>query len=100
MHPILSFNKVIAPICSSDGKKLLTNRIRNMASLTTSHAAMYSALVDDSVEEWDVWPQGPRLQGEDGGKIRARGSDNTTEQSNNRILTRHRDNIDIHQNRT
>jgi hypothetical protein len=47
MHPMLSSNKVTAPICSSDGKKLLTNRIRNMASLAVSHAAMYSALVDD-----------------------------------------------------
>jgi hypothetical protein len=25
-------------------------------------------IISDSVEEWDVWPQGPRLQGEDGGK--------------------------------
>jgi hypothetical protein len=47
MHPMLSFNKVIAPICSSNGKKLLTNRIKNMASLAASHAAMYSALVND-----------------------------------------------------
>ena len=47
MHPMLFFNKVTAPICSSDGKKLLTNRIRNMASLAASHAAMYSASVDD-----------------------------------------------------
>ena len=31
------------------------------------------------VEEWDVWPQGPRLQGEDGGKAGARGSNKTTE---------------------
>jgi hypothetical protein len=52
------------------------------------------------VEEWDVWPQGPRLQGEDGGKAGARESDKTTEQPNNRISTRHRDIIDIHQNRT
>src|SRR5271169_6328816 len=47
MHPMLSSNKVTAPICSSDGKKLLTNRIRNIASLAASHAAMYSASVDD-----------------------------------------------------
>jgi hypothetical protein len=53
-----------------------------------------------SVEEWDVWPQGPRLQGEDGGKAGARGSNKTTEQPNNRTSTRHRDIIDIHQNRT
>jgi hypothetical protein len=32
-----------------------------------------------SVEEWDVWPQGPRLQGEDGGKAGARESNKTTE---------------------
>jgi hypothetical protein len=30
-----------------DGKKLLTNRIRNMAFLAVSHTAMYFALVDD-----------------------------------------------------
>jgi hypothetical protein len=47
MHPMLSFNKVTAPICLFDSKKLLTNRIRNMAFLATSHAAMYSVLVDD-----------------------------------------------------
>jgi hypothetical protein len=47
MHSILSFNKVIAPICLSDNKKLLTNRIKNMASLAASHAAIYSALVDN-----------------------------------------------------
>jgi hypothetical protein len=47
MHPMLSFNKVTAPICSSDGKKLLTNRIRNMAPLAASHVAMYSVSVDD-----------------------------------------------------
>jgi hypothetical protein len=53
-----------------------------------------------NVEEWDVWPQGSRLQGEDGGKAGARGSNKITEQPNNRTLTRHRDIIDIHQNRT
>jgi hypothetical protein len=47
MHSILSFNKVIAPICLPDNKKLLTNRIKNMASLAASHAAIYSALVDN-----------------------------------------------------
>jgi hypothetical protein len=47
MHPMLSFNKVTAPICSSNGKKLLTNRIRNIASLAASHAAMYSASVNN-----------------------------------------------------
>jgi hypothetical protein len=52
------------------------------------------------VEKWDVWPQGPRLQGEDGGKAGARGSHKATEQPNNKTLTRHRDIIDTHQNRT
>jgi hypothetical protein len=47
-----------------------------------------------------VWPQGPRLQGEDGGKAGARESNKITEQSNNRISIRHRDIIDIYQNRT
>jgi hypothetical protein len=47
MHPILSFNKVTAPICSSDGKKLLTNRIKNMASLAASHAIIYSASINN-----------------------------------------------------
>jgi hypothetical protein len=47
MYPMLSSNKVIAPIYSSDGKKLLTNRIRNMASLAASHATMYSALINN-----------------------------------------------------
>ena len=47
MHPMLSFNKITDPIYSSDGKKLLANRIRNMASLAISHAAIYSALVDN-----------------------------------------------------
>jgi hypothetical protein len=48
------------------------------------------------VEEWDVWPQGPRLQGENGGKAGTRESNKTTEQPNNRTLTRHRNIIDIH----
>ena len=47
MHLMLFSNRVIDPIYLFDGKKLLTNRIRNMASLTASHAAMYSASVDD-----------------------------------------------------
>jgi hypothetical protein len=33
----------------------------------------------DTVEEWEVWPQGPRLQGEDGGKAGARGNDKIIE---------------------
>jgi hypothetical protein len=53
-----------------------------------------------TVEEWDVWPQGPRLQGEDGGKAGARESNKTIEQPNNRTLTRHRDIIYIYQDRT
>jgi len=52
------------------------------------------------VEEWDVWPQGPRLQGEDGGKAEAREGNKITEQSNNRTLTRHRNIIDTYQSRT
>jgi hypothetical protein len=51
------------------------------------------------VEEWDVWPQGPRLQGEDKGKAGARESNKTTEQPNNRTLTRHRNIIDTHHSR-
>ena len=47
MHPMLSFNRVTDPIYSFNGKKLLANRIRNMAFLIISHAAMYSALVDN-----------------------------------------------------
>ena len=47
IYPILSFNKVTALICLFDSKKLLTNRIRNMASLAASHVAMYSALIND-----------------------------------------------------
>ena len=52
MHLILSSNKVIAPICLSDGKKLLTNRIKNMASLAASHATIYSALVNDKATHY------------------------------------------------
>jgi hypothetical protein len=47
MHSILFFNKVTALICLSDGKKLLTNRIKNIIFLAVSHAAMYSALIDN-----------------------------------------------------
>ena len=47
MHPILSSNKVIAPICLSDSKKLLTNRIKNMAFLAASHVAMYSISINN-----------------------------------------------------
>jgi hypothetical protein len=43
-----------------------------------SNIALLSRLLP-IVEEWDVWPQGPRLQGEDGGKAGARGSNKTTE---------------------
>jgi hypothetical protein len=52
-----------------------------------------------SVEKWDVWPQGPRLQGEDGDKAGARESNKTTEQPNNRTLTRHRNIINTHQSK-
>jgi hypothetical protein len=47
MHLILSFNKVIALICLFDGKKLLTNRIKNMAFLAVSHVTMYSVSIDN-----------------------------------------------------
>jgi hypothetical protein len=47
MYLILSSNKVTAPIYLSNGKKLLTNRIKNMTSLTASHVTIYSALIDD-----------------------------------------------------
>src|SRR5258705_10434696 len=47
IHPILSSNKVTDPIYLSDGKKLLTNRIRNMASLAASYVTMYSASVNN-----------------------------------------------------
>jgi hypothetical protein len=36
----------------SNSKKLLTNRIRNMASLATSHAAIYSASVNDKATHY------------------------------------------------
>ena len=44
---MLSSNKITVPIYLFNDKKLLTNRIKNMASLAASHVAMYSALVDD-----------------------------------------------------
>jgi hypothetical protein len=47
MHPMLSFNRITDPIYLSDSKKLLTNRIKNMASLAVSHAAIYSASVNN-----------------------------------------------------
>jgi hypothetical protein len=47
MHLILSSNKVIIPIYSFNGKKLLTNRIKNMAFLAISHAAMYSISINN-----------------------------------------------------
>jgi hypothetical protein len=47
MHLILFFNKITDPICSFNGKKLLKNRIKNIAFLAVSHAAMYSALVNN-----------------------------------------------------
>jgi hypothetical protein len=47
MPLILSFNKVTDLICSFNGKKLLTNRIKNRAFLAASHAAMYSALINN-----------------------------------------------------
>ena len=55
--------------------------------------------LNGSVVEWDVWPQGPRLQGEDAGKAGARGGNKTTEQPNNRISIGQRNIIDTHQNR-
>jgi hypothetical protein len=47
MHPILSSNRVTDPIYSFNNKKLLTNRIKNIASLAASHATIYSALIDN-----------------------------------------------------
>jgi hypothetical protein len=47
MHLTLSFNKVTAPICLFNSKKLLTNRIKNMAFLAASHATMYSVLINN-----------------------------------------------------
>ena len=47
MHLMLSSNRVTDPICLFDGKKLLTNRIRNIVFLAASHAAMYSVLVNN-----------------------------------------------------
>jgi hypothetical protein len=47
MHLMLSSNKVIDPIYLFNGKKLLTNRIKNITFLAASHVTMYSALVND-----------------------------------------------------
>jgi hypothetical protein len=47
IHPILSSNKVTDPIYSFNSKKLLANRIRNMAFLAASHAAIYSVLINN-----------------------------------------------------
>ena len=52
MHPMLSFNRITDPIYLSDSKKLLTNRIKNMASLAVSHAAIYSASVNDKATHY------------------------------------------------
>jgi hypothetical protein len=47
MHLMLFSNRITDPIYSSNNKKLLTNRIKNMASLAASHAAMYFILIND-----------------------------------------------------
>src|ERR1700692_1790498 len=47
IYPMLSSNKITDPIYSFNGKKLLTNRIKNIASLAASHAAIYSASIDN-----------------------------------------------------
>jgi hypothetical protein len=47
MHLILSSNKVTAPIYSSNDKKLLTNRIKNMTFLAISHTAIYFISIND-----------------------------------------------------
>jgi hypothetical protein len=52
MHLILSFNKVTVPICLSNNKKLLTNRIKNMAFLAASHAIIYSVLVNNKATHY------------------------------------------------
>jgi hypothetical protein len=52
IYSILSSNKVTTPIYLSDGKKLLTNRIKNMASLAVSHAAMYSVSINDKATHY------------------------------------------------
>jgi hypothetical protein len=52
IHPMLFSNKVTDPIYFFTGKKLLTNRIKNMASLATLHAAMYSASVNNKTTHY------------------------------------------------
>jgi hypothetical protein len=47
MYLMLFSNRVTDPICLFNGKKLFTNRIRNMAFLAILHAAMYSVLVNN-----------------------------------------------------
>jgi hypothetical protein len=47
IYLILSFNKVTDPIYLFNSKKLLINRIKNMTFLAASHAAIYSALVNN-----------------------------------------------------
>jgi hypothetical protein len=47
IHSMLFSNKVTDPIYLSNNKKLLTNRIKNMASLAASHATMYSVSVNN-----------------------------------------------------
>jgi hypothetical protein len=52
IHLMLSFNKVTAFIYFFTNKKLLTNRIKNMASLAASHAVIYSALIDNKATHY------------------------------------------------
>jgi hypothetical protein len=47
MHLILFFNRITDPIYLSNGKKLLTNRIKNMTFLAASHATIYSISIDN-----------------------------------------------------
>jgi hypothetical protein len=44
---MLFFNRVTDLIYLFNGKKLLTNRIKNIAFLTALHAAMYFILVNN-----------------------------------------------------
>jgi hypothetical protein len=58
--------------------------------MSIQNAYSYKAFLDSYymaiaiVEEWDVWPRGPRLQGEDAGKAGAR------EQQRNKTKEYHR----------
>jgi hypothetical protein len=52
MHSMLSSDRVIDPICLFNGKKLLTNRIKNIASLAVSHAVIYSVLINDKTTHY------------------------------------------------